>query len=84
MTIPDFMKPTQAERLEASWCRSCRERSTCSMKEEVAFEEHMIISAQRSHLVVHVICSRYNKDISAIGMDFIDGLKRRMLMDDDL
>ena len=50
--------------IEASWCNTCAKRKTCSNKNEVATEEHLITFAPAKFLNVNIVCNKYIKDPS--------------------
>ena len=49
---------------EASWCRTCASRSTCTIKETVSMEQMMINKPICKYVEVTAKCRRYIKDPS--------------------
>ncbi len=50
---------------EASWCRTCASRGTCTIKETVSMEQMMVERPICKYVEVTAKCRRYIKDPSA-------------------
>lgn len=48
---------------EATWCRTCARRNTCTIKEIVAFEQTRIRTSGVKYLDVTVKCQSYIKNL---------------------
>ncbi len=48
---------------EATWCRTCARRNTCTIKETVAAEQIMMRGQTPKYLDVTVKCQSYIKDL---------------------